>query len=299
MTEFINFDFEGAGAPAGIVVTGTGSIDFDSATAPAPLAGTLSMNMQPGSASTALVATAALGTNASTVYTYQLYNAATVPAGSNSTIIIMADTLAGEAATVTLSGSTNRFSMTSGSASVNGPADLVSATTYHMWFEHTKSGVGLGDAVTRLYYSTDGVKPVSPQLELLTGDNENDVIEYLMTGRNRGYLPEYRDSVKAGDVAYGDNGTLPSTEAPGWIGPEGLKTSGGLLLANTVMQIVTRPTAGSAATIEDSITLDALGVPTINDSNIGSVGGTTDINIRLDDSADITYRNQTIIDLNA
>ena len=298
MTEYINFDFEGAGTPVGIVVTGTGSVDFDANTAPAPLAGSFSMELQPGSSSSPLIATMALGVSAPTLYNYFLFNFDSTPASSNSDLVVLSDNLAGDAALVSISGSVNRFGLESGSNSANGPADLVGGTTYHMWFEHTKSGAGLSDAVTRLYYSTDGVKPVSPQLEVLNGTNENDVIEVLHLARNRGYLPEYRDNIKAGDVAYEDNGTLPSTEAPGWIGSVGIKNSSGTLLDNTLVKAITRADEDAASDVNENITLDGTGIPTINNAAIGAVGATIEVTIKAG-GENVIFEGQTVIDLNA
>ena len=300
MTEYFNYEFEDGLEPAGMVVSGSGTINFDSTTPPAPLAGTFSMNMAATSSATPLDATTALGVSTPTLCTYMLFNAAVLPATSgNTAIITFFDTIGGQCCGLTLSGSTNRFTLTAtGGTSANGPANLIGGTTYHIWVEFTKSGAGLADALTKLYYSTDGIKPASPTVQVVNGTVENDVETFMMSARNRGYLPEYRDNIRGGNIAYGDNGTLPSTEQPGWIGPIGLSGPDQVLLANAVVDIIVTPNNGAAAVLMEQITLSASGVPTVDNSLIGVVGTTCNINIRTSNTSDVTYRDQLIVDLN-
>ena len=212
MPYLIDENFESGLLPSGVVVAGSGSVNWAATTSPAPLDGSFSMEMQPSSSSQVLYADWALGGSHSVVGCYFLINASSFQSTTTNQVFVIGDGIGGDFVQLEISNNSARFSIIDGTERDNAPSDLVGLTTYHLWLDYTVSGAGQSDGVASLYYSTDGVKPASPQATITGLASEALVDKVSHWDRNRGTIPTYRDNFKVADAFLGDNGALPAQD---------------------------------------------------------------------------------------
>ena len=106
----------------------------------------------------------------------------------------------------------NNLELSHGSVSVTGTTTLSQNTTYHVWVEWTQ-GTG-ANGTMRLFISTTGLKPASPDSEILTGTG--NAISFLDVGPFLAGADVLYDRILIDDVPIGDS---PNVNSPPTISP--------------------------------------------------------------------------------
>src|SRR5436190_16682153 len=77
---------------------------------------------------------------------------------------------------VVTDGFPNRLSIVHGSVSTSGTTVLSANTTYHVWVEWTRSTGS--DGTMKLFVSTTGIKPASPEANIITGNGTGTIAKF-------------------------------------------------------------------------------------------------------------------------
>jgi hypothetical protein len=160
-TYLIEENFEGAGAPTGWD-DGAGTPNYDYATSPAPLEGSQSLLLH---TATMFVTNGFAAKNDAWCYA-KIYT-------TNSAALSLYFGFYSDgnlAAAVRMNAPfTGRIYAGTANTSIASPNGLNTNTVYHVWI-HGIAGTG-ADSQAHLYFSTDGVKPESPNVSKVNGNN--------------------------------------------------------------------------------------------------------------------------------
>ena len=144
--------------------TEDGNMDTDYTTAPAPLEGTQSLFLDSGGGyDTTWIAYTAQDF----VSVYMIVNFSTWTGFSNRILLTIEDSDGANLGFLYKS-DTEKIGVQHGALDVLSSNVFIANTTYHFWLDYTK-GTG-ADGISRFYYSTNGVKPGTPEAEVTNGD---------------------------------------------------------------------------------------------------------------------------------
>lgn len=170
-------DFEEAGIPTGWA-NQAGTSDFDYTTA--PLSGLQSLYSN-GVSGTKLAYTT-FGSDVGTLYGSFMAKYSRLPAGAAFYVQFYASTTQKGYFGI---GPAGKFVLTHGTGTATGTLIITPGTLYYVWFEYV-AGTG-ADGVIRVYVSTDGIRPSTPDAQLTNGTASGVINRfYVVTSSSTG-----------------------------------------------------------------------------------------------------------------